>query len=103
MLDVGTKAPDFTLPDINEKLVSLQDVLVDGPIDPDTGLPTQVRVPVAPSMSTAGARASTAFVSRFDPTGSHAGRLQDYELRLVYEWLDIGGQYYNDPFAVPLP
>jgi peroxiredoxin Q/BCP len=25
MLDIGTKAPDFTLPDINEKLVSLQD------------------------------------------------------------------------------
>lgn len=25
MLEVGTKAPDFTLPDINEKLVSLQD------------------------------------------------------------------------------
>jgi len=25
MLDVGTKAPDFTLPDINEKLISLQD------------------------------------------------------------------------------
>ncbi len=25
MLDVGTKAPDFTLPDINEKFVSLQD------------------------------------------------------------------------------
>jgi peroxiredoxin Q/BCP len=25
MLDVGTKAPDFTLPDINDKLVSLQD------------------------------------------------------------------------------
>jgi len=24
MLEVGTKAPDFTLPDINEKLISLK-------------------------------------------------------------------------------
>jgi len=25
MLELGTKAPDFTLPDINEKMVSLSD------------------------------------------------------------------------------
>jgi peroxiredoxin Q/BCP len=25
MLEIGTKAPDFTLPDIDEKLVSLSD------------------------------------------------------------------------------
>ena len=24
-------------------------------------------------------------------------------LGMLREWLDIGGQYYNDPFAVPLP
>jgi hypothetical protein len=24
------------------------------------------------------------------------------ELRLVSEWLDIGGQYYNDPFVAPV-
>ena len=24
MLEIGTKAPDFTLPDINEKLISLK-------------------------------------------------------------------------------
>jgi hypothetical protein len=35
------------------------------------------------------------------PGGSHAGRLSRDELRLVAEWLDIGAQYYNDPFAVP--
>ena len=52
-------------------------------------------------MSAAGALASTAFVSRFNPDGSHAGRLDPAELRLVFEWLDIGAQYYNDPFAVP--
>jgi hypothetical protein len=77
-------------------------VLVPGPIDPETGLPTQVSVTVTPSMSPAGARASTAFSSLFEPTGTHAGRLEPAELRLVYEWLDIGAQYYNDPFAVPV-
>jgi hypothetical protein len=23
------------------------------------------------------------------------------EMRLISEWLDIGGQYYNDPFVAP--
>ena len=27
--------------------------------------------------------------------------LSPAELKLISEWLDIGGQYYNDPFAVP--
>lgn len=80
----------------------LQDILVPGPPDPVTGLPTEVPVPVAPSMSAAGASSSTAFFSVFDPGGTHAGRLDAAELRLVSEWLDIGAQYYNDPFAVPV-
>ena len=79
----------------------LQDILVPGPIDPETGQPILVPVPVSPSMSTAGALASNDFTSRFEPGGSHAGRLEPAELRLVYEWLDIGAQYWNDPFAVP--
>ena len=37
------------------------------------------------------------------PTGTSCGPpLDPAELRLVYEWLDIGAQYYNDPFAVPV-
>ncbi|MCG6899968.1 MAG: hypothetical protein LJE75_08195 [Gammaproteobacteria bacterium] len=80
----------------------LQDILVPGPIDPDTGLPTEVRVAVAPPMSTAGARASSRFFAPFDSGGSHEGRLDAAELRLISEWLDIGAQYYNDPFAVPV-
>ena len=79
----------------------LQDILVPGPIDPDTGLPTEVRVPVASAMSTAGARASWRFFDLFDSGGSHENRLEAAELRLISEWLDIGAQYYNDPFAVP--
>lgn len=80
----------------------LQDMFVPGPVDPLTGMPTQVRVSVPPAMSTAGALASTAFVSRFVPGGSHENRLEPAELRLVYEWLDIGAQYFNNPFAAPL-
>lgn len=81
---------------------ALQDILVPGPPDPVTGLPTLVPVPVSPSMSSAGARASATFFSRFDPGGSHAGWLTPAELRLIAEWLDIGGQYYNDPFMAPV-
>jgi hypothetical protein len=79
----------------------LQDILVPGPVDPATGLPTQVPVPVPPSMSTSGAFASTGFATVFAPGGTHDGRLDPAELRLIYEWLDIGAQYWNDPFAVP--
>ncbi|HEY5558295.1 MAG TPA: hypothetical protein VIK49_01070 [Steroidobacteraceae bacterium] len=81
---------------------ALQDILVPGPPDPVTGLPTQVPVPVSPSMSAAGAQASATFFSRFDAGGTHAGWLTPAELRLIAEWLDIGGQYYNDPFMAPV-
>ncbi len=81
---------------------ALQDTLVPGPPDPVTGQPTLVPVPVSPSMTAAGARASVPFFSRFDAGGSHAGWLTPAELRLIAEWLDIGGQYYNDPFMAPV-
>ena len=79
----------------------LQDMMVPGPIDPNTGLPTQVPVPVAASMSAGGAIASTGFATVFAPGGTHDARLDPAELRLIHEWLDIGAQYWNDPFAVP--
>jgi hypothetical protein len=87
---------------------ALVDQLVPGPIDPVTGQPTLVPVIVQPSMSGGGANASTRFFSRFAPGGTHydaaAQRpwLDPAELRLIAEWLDLGGQYYNDPFAVPV-
>jgi hypothetical protein len=59
-------------------------------------------VEVEPSMTAAGATDSTAFFSRFDAGGTHAAWLTTAELRLIAEWLDIGGQYYNDPFAAPV-
>jgi hypothetical protein len=61
-----------------------------------------VTIPVAPAMSTAGARSSNRFFSRFEPGGTHTGYLSASELKLLAEWLDIGGQYYNNPFDAPL-
>jgi hypothetical protein len=71
------------------------------------GNPILAPVSVGTSMSSAGARAS-AFFRCFDVGGTgcagepHAGFLSLDELRLIAEWLDIGAQYYNDPFAVPV-
>ncbi|HEY3658643.1 MAG TPA: hypothetical protein VGL34_27035 [Steroidobacteraceae bacterium] len=90
----------------------LQDVLVPvpGPVDPVTGLPTTVMVPlsVAPPMIAGSAVFSVPkFLSLFDgsfhdPTLDHTGFLTPAELRLITEWLDIGAQYYNDPFVAPV-
>lgn len=86
---------------------AVQDRLVPGPPDAN-GNPTQVTVGVGPYLTAGSARGvlSTRFLSRFAPgSGStHAGYLSPAELRLLSEWLDIGAQYFNNPFdpAVPL-
>ena len=89
----------------------LQDLLVPapGPPDPVTGLPTTIMVPVslAPPMAAGSAAGSTAFFRMFDgsfhdPVLDHTGYLSPSELRLIAEWLDIGAQYYNDPFVAPV-
>lgn len=64
-------------------------------------IPVLVPVGVSPPLSPDGARQSPRFFDRFAPGGSHAGRLTSAELKLVSEWVDIGAQYFNDPFAVP--
>jgi hypothetical protein len=80
----------------------LQDRLVQVGIDPVTGQPQLVPVPVPASMSAGNARGSVRFFSLFGPGGSHAGRLMPAELKLVSEWVDLGAQYFNDPFVAPL-
>ena len=35
-------------------------------------------------------------------TVNHSGFMTPAELRLLSEWVDIGAQYYNNPFAAPL-
>lgn len=81
---------------------ALQDVLVQVGTDPDTGDPIFATVTVDPSMSAAGANASTRFFDRFDAGQGHAGYLTGAERRLIAEWLDVGAQYYNNPFDVPI-
>ena len=44
---------------------------------------------------------SAQFFSQFAAGGQHPGWLNPAELRLLSEWLDIGAQYFNDPFAAP--
>ena len=47
---------------------------------------------------------SGAFAQVFGPGGTHDGtvtRLSPAELKLIIEWLDIGAQYFNNPFDAP--
>lgn len=80
----------------------LQDVMVEVGIDPETGDPILAPVSVSPPLSTAGALQSARFFDRFLPGGSHAGWLSGAELKLLAEWVDLGAQYYNNPFDAPL-
>ncbi len=65
-------------------------------------IPVTRTVGVGNSMSVNGARSSNRFFIPFSTEGTHEGWLTPAELKLVSEWLDIGGQYYNDPFAAPV-
>ncbi len=72
---------------------------VPGPPD-ENGNPTFTVPQLPPSMAASNARGSRFFSVMNNPT--HAGMLSPAELRLISEWLDIGAQYYNDPFP-PTP
>ena len=77
---------------------------VPGPPDAN-GNPTVV--PVGPYLNAGSANGglSSTFLNRF-ATGSgstHAGYLSPAELRLLSEWLDIGAQYFNNPFDPAVP
>ena len=94
----------------------LQDLMVPvpgpptGPPDPITGQPTQLMMAVsltAPMTAGSAIGSQAAFISKFDGTDhgitvDHTGYLTTAELRLISEWLDIGGQFYNDPFVAPV-
>jgi mono/diheme cytochrome c family protein len=105
------------------RLKSYEEIMVGDPVlDPDTGLP-QLRimqdgsieiVRAAPLVRTGGsrdsARSAGLMAKLFEqplrsgrelvspPTVDHSGMLNASELRLLAEWIDLGGQYYNDPF-----
>ncbi|MEZ5550577.1 MAG: hypothetical protein R3E82_06805 [Pseudomonadales bacterium] len=74
------------------------DPVLDGNGQP---IPVLVTINVSPSLNVAGADFSPRFFSRFAAGASHDGRLNATELKLVSEWIDLGGQYYNNPFDVP--
>jgi hypothetical protein len=59
---------------------------------------------VGPFMTAGSANGSAQFFAQFAANGQHPGWLNVAELRLISEWLDIGAQYFNNPFdpAVPL-
>ena len=70
-------------------------------LDPEGNpIPGMVTVGVQSSARATSALASNRFFSTFS-TGSHAGWLSDAELKMIAEWLDLGAQYYNNPFDVP--
>lgn len=64
-------------------------------------IPETQNIAVNPILSSAGAAASPDFFAPFATGQSHEGYLSAAELKLISEWLDIGGQYYNNPFDVP--
>jgi hypothetical protein len=74
---------------------------------PNPANPAQTIVVAGPgtrpaSIVAGSASASTRFFSIFAAGGSHVGRLSGAELRLISEWVDIGTQFYNNPFDAPL-
>ena len=77
---------------------------VPGPPDAN-GNPTVVNVGPYMDAGSANGPNSGAFLARFAPgSGStHAGYLSPAELRLISEWLDIGAQFFNDPFDPAVP
>jgi Tol biopolymer transport system component len=82
----------------------LQNLLVvTNPGPPPVTMPVQLAAP----MAAGSAGGSTAFLRMFDgsyhdPVLDHTGYLTLGELRLISEWLDIGAQFYNDPFVAPV-
>ncbi len=80
-------------------------LILDGNGDP---IPVMVTINVPAAMSSNGAANSARFFNRFeqppgvDDTVDHRGYLTEAELKLISEWLDLGAQYYNNPFAVPV-
>jgi hypothetical protein len=84
-----------------QQLLFAHQTVIMGPMGPVPG-PT-----VGPFMNAGAANGaqSAQFMQRFAPgSGStHAGYLTPAELRLVSEWLDIGAQYFNNPWDPAVP
>jgi len=85
----------------------LEDECLQFQTDPVTNVTTCVQFrQVAASMSAAGASASGRFFNKMEGAPGagqtdHRDFMSPSELRLLSEWLDIGAQYFNDPFVAP--
>ena len=83
----------------------LEDECLEFQTDPITNVMTCVAFRNVPaSMSSNGAAASSRFFNKMQGsagTVDHSDFMSPSELRLLSEWLDIGAQYYNDPFTAP--
>ena len=86
----------------------LEDECLQFQTDPVTNVTTCVQFRQVPaSMSAAGATASGRFFGKMENAPGagqtdHRDFMSPSELRLLSEWLDIGAQYYNDPFVAPM-
>jgi hypothetical protein len=70
-------------------------------VDPITGQSTTTQVRTAEFAS--GSAAGSHFFQFFEnPDATHAGLLSPAEMRLLSEWVDIGAQYFNNPFNAPV-
>ena len=82
----------------------LQTVLVPGP---PAKASDHVPVPVGPYLNAGSAAVplSSQFLDRFaaNSGSTHAGYMSPAELRIITEWLDIGAQYFNNPFDPAAP
>jgi hypothetical protein len=90
---------------ITNVLGQLEDECIRFETDPVTNVTVCAAFRQVPaSMSFNGANASNRFFTKFDAGGGtvdHRPFLNRAELKLISEWLDIGAQYYNNPFAAP--
>ncbi|HEY6124390.1 MAG TPA: hypothetical protein VIV63_07045, partial [Steroidobacteraceae bacterium] len=82
--------------DVGGNVVTAQSLI---PLDAN-GQPTSIVPLITAPMTATNARGSRFF--NVMNTAPHQGMLTPAELRLLSEWLDIGAQYYNDPFP-PTP
>jgi hypothetical protein len=67
--------------------------------NPATGQITQIVA--RPQEFNSGDALNSRFFTFFATGAFHAGLLSPVELRLLSEWVDIGAQYYNNPFNAP--
>jgi hypothetical protein len=74
------------------------DLILDINGDP---IPVMVTVGISAPLRVAGALSSPRLFDLVEAGGTHFGWLTAAEIKLITEWLDIGGQNYNNPFDVP--